>query len=156
MRPDKKGDYEVGYGKPPRHTRFKRGRSGNPRGRHPGSRNLSTVLSEALNEPVIVAENGGRRKISKREAIIKQLVNQSAQGDWRAAKLLLDILQDIERRTEPEVRESSFGSADEKVIEQLKVRLRGKSPIIEDLTRAEYEALLRQDFAPSMNACPLV
>ena len=50
MRPDKKGDYEVGYGKPPRHTRFKRGRSGNPRGRHPGSRNLSTVLSEALNE----------------------------------------------------------------------------------------------------------
>lgn len=126
MPSDTKGDFEVGYGKPPRHTRFKTGRSGNPRGRRPGSRNLSTLLGEALNEPVIVAENGGRRKISKREAIIKQLVNQSAQGDWRAAKLLLDILQDIERRTEPQTPESSFGSADEKVIEQLKARLRGK------------------------------
>lgn len=126
MPSDNKGDFEVGYGKPPRHTRFKTGRSGNPRGRRPGSRNLSTLLGEALNEPVVVAENGGRRKISKREAIIKQLVNQSAQGDWRAAKLLLDILQDIERRTEPQTPESSFGSADEKVIEQLKARLRGK------------------------------
>ncbi|MGC1887000.1 MAG: DUF5681 domain-containing protein [Stellaceae bacterium] len=126
MPSDTKGDFEVGYGKPPRHTRFKTGRSGNPRGRRPGSRNLSTLLGEALNEPVIVAENGGRRKISKREAIIKQLVNQSAQGDWRAAKLLLDILQDIERQTEPQTPESSFGSADEKVIEQLKARLRGK------------------------------
>ena len=126
MPSDNKGDFEVGYGKPPRHTRFKTGRSGNPRGRRPGSRNLSTLLGEALNEPVIVAENGGRRKISKREAIIKQLVNQSAQGDWRAAKLLLDILQDIERQTEPQTPESSFGSADEKVIEQLKARLRGK------------------------------
>ena len=126
MPSDTKGDFEVGYGKPPRHTRFKTGRSGNPRGRRRGSRNLSTLLGEALNEPVVVAENGGRRKISKREAIIKQLVNQSAQGDWRAAKLLLDILQDIERRTEPQTPESSFGSADEKVIEQLKARLRGK------------------------------
>jgi hypothetical protein len=132
MPSDKKGDYEVGYGRPPRHTRFKKGRSGNPRGRSPGSRNLSTLLCEALNEPVIVAENGGRRKISKRQAIIKQLVNQSAKGDWRAAKLLLDILQDIERRTEPETAESSFGSADEQVIEQLKARLHGKKPVSDD------------------------
>src|SRR5215813_13677739 len=99
---EKRREYEVGYGKPPHHTRFKKGQSGNPRGRPSGSKNLSTLLSEALNEPVIVTENGRRRKISKRHAIIKQLVNQSAKGDWRAAKFLLDIVQDIERRTEPE------------------------------------------------------
>jgi hypothetical protein len=81
MPSDNKGDFEVGYGKPPRHTRFKTGRSGNPRGRRPGSRNLSTLFGEALNEPVVVAENGGRRKISKREAIITQLVNQSRSFD---------------------------------------------------------------------------
>src|SRR2546423_2532478 len=85
-------DYEVGYGKPPRHTRFKKGQSGNPRGRPSGSKNLATVWSEALNEHVIVAENGGRRKITKRQAIITQLVNQSAKADWRATKILLDIL----------------------------------------------------------------
>jgi hypothetical protein len=126
MPPDNERDYEVGYGKPPRHTRFKPGRSGNPRGRPSGSKNLSTLLNEALNEPVIVAENGGQRKISKRRAIIKQLVNQSAKADLRATKILLDILQEIER-TEPAPSEtSSFGPADEKVIEQLKARWHGK------------------------------
>ena len=119
---EKQRDYEVGYGKPPRSTRFKKGQSGNPRGRPSGSKNLSTLLSEALNEPVIVTENGRRRKISKRQAIIKQLVNQSAKGDWRAAKFLLDIVQDIERRTEPETAEDGFGWADEQVLEQLRAR----------------------------------
>jgi hypothetical protein len=124
MPPDNERDYEVGYGKPPRHTRFKPGRSGNPRGRPSGSKNLSTLLNEALNEPVIVAENGGQRKISKRRAIIKQLVNQSAKADLRATKILLDIIQEIERQTEPAPSEtSSFGPADEKVIEQLRARL---------------------------------
>ena len=116
-------DYEVGYGKPPHHTRFKKGQSGNPRGRPSGSKNLATVLSEALNELVIVAENGGRRKITKRQAIITQLVNQSAKADWRATKILLDILQAIESRSEPAAAEtSSFSEADEKVLEQLRAR----------------------------------
>ena len=89
-------------------------------------RNLTTLFHEALNETVIVAENGGRRKISKRQAISKQLVNQSLKGDWRAAKLLFDILQEIERRSEPEPSASSFSAADEQVIAQLKARLRGQ------------------------------
>ena len=126
MPPDSESDYRVGYGKPPRHSRFQRGQSGNPRGRPSGSKNLSTLLSEALNEPVIVTENGKRRKISKRQAVITQLVNQSAKGDFRAAKILLDILNDIEARTEPQTPENSIGLADEKVIEQLKARLHPK------------------------------
>ena len=55
MPPDDERDYEVGYGKPPRHTRFELGRSGNPRGRIEEHLDL---LSEALKEPVIVVENG--------------------------------------------------------------------------------------------------
>ena len=132
MASDHKGDYEVGYRKPPRHTRFNKGQSGNPKGRPGGAKNLSTLLSEALNEPVIVAENGGRRTISKRQAIIKQLVNQSAKGDWRATKLLLDIQLDIEHRSEPQTAESSFSAADEKVIAQLKARLRRNKPVSDD------------------------
>ena len=123
---DNEGDYEVGYGKPPRETRFKRGQSGNPRGRPPGAKNLSTLLNEALNELVVVTENGGRKRISKRRAAFKQLVNDAAKGEWRALKLLVDILQDIERRSEPQTEESSFSLADEKVIAQLKARLHGK------------------------------
>jgi hypothetical protein len=123
---DNEGDYEVGYGKPPLHTRFKRGRSGNPRGRPRGERNLSSLLNQALNEPVVVTENSGLKRISKRQAAFKQLVNEAAKGNWRALKLLVDILQDIERRAEPQTQESSFSLADEKVIAQWKARLQGK------------------------------
>ena len=98
MPSDKKGDYEVGYGKPPRNTRFQKGQSGNPSGRAPGNKNLKTLLIDTLNEPVVVAENGGRLTISKRQAIVKQLVNQSANGDWRAVKLLFDMLHGDRRR----------------------------------------------------------
>ena len=123
MPSENKGDYEVGYGKPPRDTRFPKGQSGNPRGRPSGDKNLKTLLSEALNEPVIVTENGGRRKVSKRQAIITQLVNRSATADFRAIKILLDIVRDIERQTEPTAPETSdFSEADKKVLEQIKAR----------------------------------
>ena len=123
MPSENKGDYEVGYGKPPRDTRFPKGQSGNPRGRPSGAKNLKTLLSEALNEPVIVTENGGRRKVTKRQAIITQLVNRSATADFRAIKILLDMLREIENQTEPAPPETSaFSEADEEVLDQLRAR----------------------------------
>jgi Family of unknown function (DUF5681) len=126
---DQTADYEVGYGKPPRHTRFAKGQSGNPRGRPCGAKNFTTLLEEALNEPVTVTENGGRRKVSKRQAIITQLVNRSATADFRALKLLFDIVRDIERQTEPASPETAeFSEADEKVLEQLRSRFSKGEP----------------------------
>jgi len=123
MPAEKQDDYEVGYGKPPRHTRFKKGQSGNPRGRPAGGKNLKTVVSEALNEHFIVTENGRHRKITKREAIVTQLVDRSATADWRAVKILLDIVRDIEGQTEPTSPEpSAFTAADKKVIALLIAR----------------------------------
>ena len=122
MPPENHSDYEVGYSKPPQHTRFAKGQSGNPRGRPSGAKNFTTLLREALNEPVIVTENGGRRKVSKRQAIVTQLVNRSATADFRAIKILLDIVRDMERQTEPTPDTSNFSEADEKVLEQIKSR----------------------------------
>jgi hypothetical protein len=85
----KDGNCEVGFGKPPKHTRFRKGHSGNPKGRPRGSRNASTLLDEALKERVTISENGRRRKVTKLEAILKQLVNKAAGGDHRATQLLL-------------------------------------------------------------------
>jgi Family of unknown function (DUF5681) len=75
-----KPKYAVGFGKPPRRTRFKKG-SGNPNGRPRGSRTSSTLLEQALSELVVVTENGQRKKITKGEAMLKQLVNKAASGD---------------------------------------------------------------------------
>ncbi len=62
---DDEHDYKVGPGRPPLHTRFRSGQSGNPGGR--SKKNLSALLADALNEPVLVTIDGERRKITKRE-----------------------------------------------------------------------------------------
>jgi hypothetical protein len=130
---EKRREYEVGYGKPPHHTRFKKGQSGNPRGRACGSKNLKTLLSEALNEPVIITENGRRRKITKREAIVREVVNCSATPDLRAVRIVFDLLRDIEGQTEPASAETAaFTAADEEVIEQLKARLLRKKEEVDE------------------------
>jgi hypothetical protein len=127
MPPDDEHDYEVGYGKPPRHTRFEPGRSGNPRGRPPGAKNMKTLLSKALNELVIVTEDGGRRKVSKREAIVTQLVNRSAKADYKAIQILLGMLRDIEGDTDLRPSNPTFTEADQQIIQRIQKRLRGES-----------------------------
>ena len=68
-----KRDYKIGYGKPPRGRPFQKGQSGNPRG--PRRKDMSIA---ALNEPVYATIDGKRRRITKRQAIITQMVNESA------------------------------------------------------------------------------
>ncbi len=127
MPSDQEGDYEVGYGKPPRHSRFQKGQSGNPRGRPSRSKNLSTLLSEALDEPVIVAENGRRKKITKREAIVTQLVNRSAKADLKATRILLGMLRELENRADPGSAETAtMSEADQQIIQRIQARLRGE------------------------------
>jgi hypothetical protein len=82
---------KVGYGKPPRGTQFKRGKSGNPKGRPRGSRNLAIDLAAELGEPITVREDGRHRRVSKQRALIKSLMAKSLQGDVRAAAALLSL-----------------------------------------------------------------
>jgi hypothetical protein len=93
---ERKCQYAANDRKPPLHTRFKKGQSGNPRGR--SKKNLSPLLVAALNEPVFVTIDGERRKITKREAVIHQLVNKSAGADLRATKMLIDMMKEIEKK----------------------------------------------------------
>jgi Family of unknown function (DUF5681) len=119
-------DYEVGYAKPPRHAGFQKGRSGNPKGRPKGSKNFATLLAEALDEKVSLTEDGRRRRVTKRELVIKQLVNKSASADLRAIKQLTDIVQGVERQTGASQAPPSpptFTAADEEVIAELKKRM---------------------------------
>ena len=90
-------DNEVGYMKPPKHSQFKKGQSGNPRGQSRAARSSATVFREALGEKVAVTENGRRRRITKREAMFKQLVNRAAQGDPKATQTVLRLMEMLHR-----------------------------------------------------------
>jgi Family of unknown function (DUF5681) len=79
--------YEVGYAKPPLHTRFRKGQSGNPKGRGKGTKNFATIFMKAMSQPVTITENGKRRKISKLDAAVTQLANDAARGDKKAIQL---------------------------------------------------------------------
>ena len=127
MSDDDQPDHKVGYKKPPLHTRFQKGQSGNPRGRPRGSKNLSTLLTDALNEPVVVTEDGKRRKISKRELGVRQLVNKFAMAEAQATKILLGLIQERDRlAAEASAERPSLSADDEKVIANLLKRLRGE------------------------------
>ena len=120
---DTERDYAVGYCKPPRHSRFKKGQSGNPGGRPAGSKNLKTLVTQALDEYTVITEDGRHRKITKREAIAIEIVNRAATADFRAIK----ILRDIEGQAEPLSPETAvYSEADGKIIERLRERFSKK------------------------------
>lgn len=83
--------YEVGYGKPPRHSQFKSGESGNPNGRPKGARNLATDLKEELEEKIVVTEGGKSHETTKQRAMIKSLLSKALKGDTRAASVLVNL-----------------------------------------------------------------
>lgn len=93
-------DYEVGYGRPPTHSRFKPGSSGNPNGRPRKSKDLNRLIQTELDKTIPIKENGRERRISKREAVITQLINCAIKGDVKPLQLVLSHL-DKHREIEP-------------------------------------------------------
>ena len=87
-REDEREERRVGYGRPPVATQFRQGVSGNPRGRPKGTRNFATVVAATLGERLTITENGRRKRITKLDAVVKQLVNRAAGGEARSIQLL--------------------------------------------------------------------
>lgn len=84
--------YPVGFGKTPQHTRFKPGNTYG-KGRKKGSKNLRTVVKEEYDAEVEVTENGKRRKMSKKQILVRQLANKGSAGDLKAAAMSLDLMR---------------------------------------------------------------
>jgi hypothetical protein len=91
----KKDDYEVGYRKPPKHTRYRKGQSGNLRGRKKGSRGLKTDLGEALDTKHSITVKGKVITGTAQQLAMVTLALKAASGDARSIRLLTDLIMQL-------------------------------------------------------------
>ena len=121
------GHYQVGYGHPPTHTRFKPGQSGNPKGRPKGAKNEVTILTNILNRQIDSRQGGRVRKISVLEGILLRFTEDALKGNPKSATFLLNRYHSTEggaRETE------DLDQDDREVLEgcmrDLEARLKGE------------------------------
>lgn len=88
---DDKGN-EVGYGKPPKEHQFKKGQSGNPKGRPKGAKNAATLLNEQLYGKVTITEKGRRKQVAVVDVMFRRIIKAALEGDARAQDRLIKLL----------------------------------------------------------------
>lgn len=96
---------KVGFGRPPKKSRFAPGVSGNPRGRPRNSKNSKTLLEEIGEELCTISEGRRRLIVTKREAVFRAAYRKALAGDLKAAKLVIGpILDPSAQEIEAEIR----------------------------------------------------
>ncbi len=85
-------EYEIGYGKPPRHTRFKKGYSGHPEGRPKGATNVKTEMKRLLAAKTAIKSGGAVQKVPTSRAMCMALIQKALKGDVRAFSKVVEII----------------------------------------------------------------
>jgi hypothetical protein len=109
-------DYAVGYKKPPRATQFKKGQSGNPKGRPKGSKNFASQVESTFARKISVHERGKERRISMAEAILLKLTAKAIAGDMSATRLAIGLLQISQQETGRPIAESFTSESDRELL----------------------------------------
>ena len=120
-------DYQVGYKKPPKHSRFKKGLSGNPCGRPKGAKNLKTILEAELSETIVVREGDRQKKISKLEGVVKALLAKALKGDPRGMDLVLRLAAQHILADQDDGEDGALSETDQALLEQYIAREKPKS-----------------------------
>ena len=124
-------DYEVGFGRPPKHSRFRAGESGNPKGRPKKAQNFKTLFLEEANTTITVREGGGEQEISKLHAVVKRDLERAIKGNDRAAErvqknaLLFMADDEIENAWAP------VSAADHVILDRYKERMAAEAAVQE-------------------------
>ena len=93
-KPSDSKSYTVGYGKPPIHSRFKEGESGNPKGKKKGQKGLKAVVEKVFQEKVSVRTARGIRKVTKLDALVQKLMNDALTGDGKAVAHIVRLAKE--------------------------------------------------------------
>jgi hypothetical protein len=133
---DRPGEYEVGYGRPPEHTRFRPGQSGNPRGRPkraaPAAGDLAGTIIELLDERIELMRGGQPVRMTARRAIAHQVVNRAVKGDSKALDFLRKLLGTSLGRPEDQIHLDQSGALSETDAEVVARALRRMSSASDD------------------------
>jgi hypothetical protein len=136
--PDEGAVPSVGYGRPPVHTRFQKGQSGNPKGRRKGQRNIHTVVDEVLRQRITIREGDRTRSLTKLDGIMVTMVNAALKGDAKALASLITVMRALGMTGEPPVatKHESFTADDESILADF---LRRRASEIQQPTEIENE-----------------
>ena len=120
MTRDDDEDDRVGYGKPPKHTRFRPGQSGNPRGRLRAVdfRDWENPIQKYMLEPITVTIKGKKEKVPVVDALIKTAIRRALEGCTKHLKVLLDGSGGLKDLIQEQKRQKT--KADEELIEQVR------------------------------------
>jgi hypothetical protein len=119
--------YEVGYGKPPKSTRFAKGQSGNPEGRAKGSKNLATIVLQESRQSVRINGPRGSKTVTKLVAAVMQLGNKAARGELPALREFFALVQRSEEATASNTPPTRINELDQRALERLRSRMQRAS-----------------------------
>jgi hypothetical protein len=118
-----------GYGRPPKTTRFQKGRSGNPKGRPQGARSLKNDLASLMEKRVRIREDGEQRHVSGQELMLLKLFEKAAKGDIKASTQIFGMLMKFDAADPPQTEPEIVTENDRAIVEDF---LRRNSPTDKD------------------------
>ena len=123
----------TGYANPPKETQFKKGQSGNPKGRPKGDKNYLALANRELSQKVSIMENGRRKTLSKKEVFVKTTINKGIAGDKKFTNIAYTMMQDAERYNERKKHdEKKQSKINQKIIENFRKRVLEENKEVEE------------------------
>lgn len=119
--------YDVGYSKPPENGMFKKGQSGNPKGRPKGARNFRSEIEDILNSPVTISDAGRKKSVRTLRAALMRLKEKALKGDQRALEQLLGYAQDVFVVSDARFHEQHLSRLESEILERFSQVVRGDS-----------------------------
>ena len=118
---------ESGYKNPPKHSRFQKGRSGNPAGRPKGSKNTLKLLDVVLEQKIKIQQEGKTISITKKQAMLMQLVNAAVKGEIKAIAALFPYMMQLDMKEEQSLETSKLSLKDEEILQQFLEEIKQES-----------------------------
>jgi Family of unknown function (DUF5681) len=117
-------EYKVGYGKPPKASRFKSGSSGNAKGRPKGSKNLKTLIRRAMTSTISIQEGSRSRRVSKIEGVVLRQLQDALKGNDRSAMAIIKMAIQMGLLEDPDSNsvETALSASDERILAELFTR----------------------------------